>query len=126
MSSGRSEGTAGAPFIRGDIVTIADRDVEFAGKPRPALVLQSPHFVTMTLTVCPITSVAVDAPLLRIALPASEASGLVVPSWAQIDKISTISRRRIGRRIGHLDNVKMFEVSQALPVFLGIADAARH
>ena len=122
MSSERAEGPPAALFARGDIVTIADRDVEFAGKPRPALVLQSPHFVTMTLTVCPITSIAVDAPLLRIALPVNEASGLVVPSWAQIDKIITISRRRIGR----LDNVKLFEISQALLVFLGIADAAGH
>jgi len=122
MSSGRTE----APFARGDIVTIADRDVEFADKPRPALVLQSPHFVTLTLTVCPITSIAVDAPLLRVALPAGEARGFVVPSWAQIDKITTISQRRIGGRIGHLDNVKMFEISQALLVFLGIADAAGH
>ena len=126
MSSERSEGPPAALFARGDIVIIADRDVEFAGKPRPALVLQSPHFVTMTLTVCPITSIAVDAPLLRIALPVNEASGLVVPFWAQIDKIITISRRRIGGRIGHLDNVKLFEISQALLVFLGLADAAGH
>jgi mRNA interferase MazF len=126
MSSERTEGPPAALFARGDIVTIADRDVEFTDKPRPALVLQSLHFVTMTLTVCPITSIAVDAPLLRIALPVNEASGLVVPSWAQIDKIITISRRRIGGRIGRLDNVKLFEVSQALLVFLGIADAAGH
>jgi mRNA-degrading endonuclease toxin of MazEF toxin-antitoxin module len=82
MSSERTEGPPAALFARGDIVTIADRDVEFAGKPRPALVLQSPHFVTMTLTVCLITSIAVDAPLLRIALPVNEANGLVVPSCA--------------------------------------------
>jgi mRNA interferase MazF len=126
MSSERAEGPPAALFARGDIVTIADRDVEFTDKPRPALVLQSLHFVTMTLTVCPITSIAVDAPLLRIALPVNEASGLVVPSWAQIDKIITISRRRIGGRIGRLDNVKLFEISQALLVFLGIADAAGH
>jgi mRNA-degrading endonuclease toxin of MazEF toxin-antitoxin module len=111
-SSERTEGPATAFFTRGDILTIADRNVEFAGKPRPAVVLQSSHFVTMTLTVCPITGVAVDAPLLGIALPVSETSGLAVPSWAQIDKIMTISRRRIGGRIGHLDNVKMFEISQ--------------
>jgi mRNA-degrading endonuclease toxin of MazEF toxin-antitoxin module len=73
MSSGRTE----ALFARGDVVTIADRDVEFAGKPRPALVLQSPHFATLALTVCAITSIAVDAPLLRIALPAS---GVMAPS----------------------------------------------
>ena len=124
MSSGRTEGPPAALFARGDIVIIADRGVEFAGKPRPALVLQSTHFATTTLTVCPITSIAVDAPLLRIALPVGEASGLVVPCWAQIDKITTIGRRRIGGRIDHLDNVKMFEIGQALLVFLGIADAA--
>jgi mRNA-degrading endonuclease toxin of MazEF toxin-antitoxin module len=61
-----------------------------------------------------------------MALPAGEASGLVAPSWAQIDKIITISRRRIGGRIGHLDNAEIFEISQALLVFLGIADAAGH
>ncbi len=126
MSSERTEGPPAALFARGDIVIIADRDVEFAGKPRAALVLQSPHFATMTLTVCLITSIAVDAPLLRIALPVNEASGLVVPSWAQIDKIITISRRRIGGRIGHLDTMKLVEISQALLVFLGIADAAGH
>ena len=126
MSSERTEVPRAAPFARGDIVTIADRDVEFAGKPRPAVALQSPHFMTLTLTVCLITSIAVDAPLLRIALPVGEASGLVVPSWAQIDKMTTISRHRIGGRIGHLSPVKMFEISQALMVFLGIADAAGH
>jgi len=86
MSSERTEGLPPALLARGDIVIIADRDVEFAGKPRPALVLQSPHFVTMTLTVCPITSIAVDAPLLRIALSVSEASGLVEPSWRKSTK----------------------------------------
>src|SRR5436305_6113545 len=110
ISSERTEGLPAAPFARSDIVTIADCDVEFAGKPRPALVLQSQHFVTMTLTVCPITSVAVDAPLLCLALPVTEASGLVMPSWAQIDKLIKIIRRRIGSRISHLHNMKLFEI----------------
>ena len=57
---------------RGDIIIVADRGGEFTGKPRPAVVVQSPHFVTATLTICPITSKEVDAPLLRIALPANE------------------------------------------------------
>ena len=43
MSSERTEGPPAAFFARGDILTIADRDVEFAGKPRPAVALQSPH-----------------------------------------------------------------------------------
>jgi mRNA-degrading endonuclease toxin of MazEF toxin-antitoxin module len=35
-----------ALFARGDIVTVADRNAELAGKPRPAVVLQSSHFAT--------------------------------------------------------------------------------
>jgi mRNA interferase MazF len=109
---------------RGDIVIIADRSGELTGKPRPAVVVQSPYFVTATLTVCPITSIEVDAPLLRIALSANEQTGLSVPSWAAVDQLTTIRRTRGARRIGRLDNAKMFEISQAVLVFLGIADAA--
>jgi mRNA interferase MazF len=119
MSSERIE----APQ-RGDIVIIADRHAEFAGKPRPALVLQSPLFITATLTVCLITSIAVDAPLLRVLLPADPQTGLPVLSWAAIDQLTTIRRARVSRRIGRLGRAKMFEISQAVLVFLGIADPA--
>ena len=108
---------------RGDIIIVADRGGELTGKPRPAVVVQSPHFVTATLTICPITSKEVDAPLLRIALPANEQTGLLVPSWAAVDQLTTIRRTRAARRIGRLDNEKMFEISKAVVVCLGIADA---
>jgi mRNA interferase MazF len=121
MSSGATE-----LFDRGDIVIIADRYSEFSGKPRPAVIVQSPHFVTTTLTVCLITSIAVDAPLLRIALSADAQTGLEMPSWVAIDQMMTIRRRGVDRRIGRLGNAKMFEINQALLVFLGIADAAGH
>jgi mRNA interferase MazF len=113
---------------RGDVVIIADRQAEFAGKPRPAIVLQSSHFAdTTTVTVCPLTSQAIDdAPLLRIALAASAATGLDVDSWAQIDRLTTLRRSHIRQRIGRLDSATMFEISQAVLVFLGIADAAGH
>jgi mRNA interferase MazF len=110
---------------RGDIVLIADRHAEFAGKPRPAVVLQSTQFVTKTLTVCLITSIAVDAPMLRIALPVNSETGLIENSWAAIDQVATVRRSRVSHGIGRLDSAKMLEISQALLVFLGIADAAR-
>ncbi|MBV8121616.1 MAG: type II toxin-antitoxin system PemK/MazF family toxin [Alphaproteobacteria bacterium] len=107
---------------RGDIVIIANRSAEFAGKPRPAVVLQSPLFQLSTLTICLVTSIAVEAPLLRVALPANEQTGLVSPSWAMIDQLTTVRRVRAERRIGHLDDAKMLEISQAVLVFLGIAN----
>jgi mRNA interferase MazF len=115
------------PLQRGDIVVVADRLAEFAGKPRPAVVLQSPQFALTTVTFCLITSIPVeDAPLLRIALPATPQTGLEGPSWVQIDRVTTLRRTHVRQRIGRLDSVKMFEISQALLVFLGIADAAGH
>ena len=81
-------------LVRGDLVTIAGGTREFARKPRPAILLQTPRLFGegIPVPVCPVTSVAVDAPLLRIPLPADAATGLRVPSWAAID-CSTVSGR---------------------------------
>ena len=58
---------------RADIVVLADRAGRYTGKPRPALVIQANAFAgTDSLLVCLITSTERDAPLLRVALPASE------------------------------------------------------
>ncbi|HXF46306.1 MAG TPA: type II toxin-antitoxin system PemK/MazF family toxin [Burkholderiaceae bacterium] len=52
---------------RGDFVTVAIRG-DF-GKPRPALIVQANQFDGLaTLTVVPVTSTIVDAPLLRITV----------------------------------------------------------
>jgi mRNA interferase MazF len=111
---------------RGDLITVAGGFGEFGSKPRPAILLQSPALfgATVPVPICPITSVEVEAPLLRIPL-AGGASGLEVPSWAAIDLMQTIRQRRIGRCIGRVDNAKMLEISQALLVFLGIGETAQ-
>ncbi|HEY1935724.1 MAG TPA: type II toxin-antitoxin system PemK/MazF family toxin [Acetobacteraceae bacterium] len=108
--------------MRGDIVTIADRSGEFTGKPRPAIVLQSDAFAhSPTVAVLPLTSEATDAPLLRIPLAPGAATGLNVPSWAQIELISTVRRRRVGAPIGRTDAATMLAINRALVVFLGLA-----
>ena len=64
---------------RGDFVTIAMQD-DF-GKPRPALVIQADHFDEhATVTVLPVTSTLVDAPLFRITLVPDAANGLHKPA----------------------------------------------
>ena len=61
--------------MRGDIVTVAMQG-DF-GKPRPALVIQSDQFVEHTsVTVLPITSTLVNAPLLRITVQPDPENGL--------------------------------------------------
>ncbi len=103
---------------RGDIV-VAAMPGDY-GKPRPALVIQADRFDgTPSLTVLPITSTIVDAPLLRIDIGA--ANGLERPSQIQIDKLHTPLRKRITKVIGHIDAATMTEVNRALVLFFGLA-----
>lgn len=108
---------------RGVIVLVADRQGSFTGKPRPAVVVQSPLFAaTPTVTVCLLTSIAVDAPLLRIALRADATTGLEVACWAAVDQLATVRRSHVRGPIGHLDPVTLREIDQAMLMFLGFAD----
>lgn len=105
---------------RGDFVTIAMQG-DF-GKPRPALVIQSDPFSEhATVTVLPVTSTLVAAPLLRIKVQPSLESGLQKPSQVMVDKAMTVKRDKIGASFGRIDADSMVEVERCLAVFLGIA-----
>jgi len=106
---------------RGDIVVLADRAGRYTGKPRPALVVQADVFSgTDSVLVCLITSMERDAPLLRVALPAGEQTGLQQPSWVQLEKLTAVARNQIGQRIGAVDAVVMLDLARKLTVLLGI------
>jgi mRNA interferase MazF len=103
---------------RGDIVTVAGG--VYAGKPRPALVVQDDRFDgTDSLTVCPFTTTRVDAPLLRVPVTADETNGLGQDSSVMIDKITTVRRSNARTVLGRLDPVTLVEVERRLLVFLG-------
>ncbi len=105
---------------RGDFVTIAMQG-DF-GKPRPALVIQANQFGEhISITVLPITSKLVSAPLLRVTVQPSLENGLEKPSQVMVDKVVTLIRAKIGRTFGHIDANKLVEVERCLAVFLGIA-----
>ena len=103
---------------RGDVVTVAlPGDY---GKPRPALVIKCDLFDEHpSVTVLPITSHVVDAPLLRI--PIGPEAGLERASQIQIDKTQTPRRERIGEVIGRVNEATLNAVNRALTVFLGLA-----
>ena len=107
-------------MTRGDFVTVALQG-EF-GKPRPALVVQSDQFAAhQTVTVLPVTSATVDAPLLRVTIAPNTANGLRTLSQIMIDKIVTVMRAKVGPSFGELDAERMLEVERLLALFLGIA-----
>ena len=105
---------------RGDLVTIAIQG-DF-GKPRPALVIQSdPYSEHATVTVLPVTSALVAAPLFRITVAPSADNGLQKRSQVMSDKAMTVKRDKVGATFGRIDADSMVEVERCLAVFLGIA-----
>lgn len=106
--------------MRGDLVTIAMQG-DF-GKPRPALVIQADQFGEhVTVTVLPVTSTLVDAPLLRVTVEPNAQNGLQKPSQVMVDKAMTIKRDKVGQTFGRIDANALVEVERCLAVFLGIA-----
>lgn len=103
---------------RGDIVTVAGG--VYASKPRPALILQDDRFdVTDSLTVCPFTTTEVDAPLLRVPVPADEMNGLGQDSFLMVDKMTTVRRSNARTVVGRLQATTLIEFERRLLVFLG-------
>ena len=103
---------------RGDIITVAGG--VYAKKPRPALIVQDDRFdATDSLTVCPVTSTAVDAPLLRVQITADDQNGLDQDSFLMVDKITTVRRSNARAVVGRLDATTLVEFERRLLVFLG-------
>ena len=106
---------------RGDIWTVSGRK-DYAGKPRPAVVLQDDRFdATESVTICPLTTDSTDAPLFRLPIEPTERNGLRSPSQLMVDKITTVSKTRVGRQIGRLSDQDMTRLNRSVVVFLGLA-----
>lgn len=91
-----------------------------AGTPRPALVVQDDRSsATESLTVCPFTTTLVDAPLLRVYVPADESNGLEQDSFLMVDTITTVRRSNVGTVLGRLASTTLPEFERRLLVFLG-------
>ena len=106
---------------RGELWTAAGGRA-YAGKPRPVVILQDDRFdATGSITVCPLTTDLTDAPLLRLPIEPAELNGLRIPSRLMVDKVTTVPKARIGRRIGRLSDEDLMRVNRAVVVFLGLA-----
>lgn len=91
------------------------------GKPRPALVLQSDAFsVIPSVTLAPLTTELLDAPLLRLSVSPTPENGLRTHSQVMIDKVMTVPKNRVGNVIGQLDADLSKSVGRALIRFLDL------
>lgn len=106
---------------RGEIWTVAGAK-DYTGKPRPVVILQDDRFdTTKSLTVCGFTTNPTDAPLFRLPIHPSPGNGLRSDSRIVVDKINTVSKAKIGTRIGRLADEDIVRLNRAILVFLGIA-----
>ena len=74
-----------------------------------------------SVTVAPITSMLVDAPLFRLAVEPSSQNGLRTMSQIMLDKVTTVRRDRLGPVMGQLDDDIMQRVSRTLMLWLGLS-----
>lgn len=110
---------------RGDIWTVVGAK-GYAGKPRPAVIIQDDRFGDVTsVTICAFTTDATDAPLFRLVVEPGAGNGLRVPSRLMVDKITTVPKSKLGNPLGRLDDADMVRLNRAVLVFLGLAASAR-
>jgi mRNA interferase MazF len=109
---------------RGGIWTVSGGS--YAGKPRPVVVVQDDSFdSTSSITVCAFTTDETDAPLIRLLIEPNEHNGLRLASRLMVDKITTVPKSKLGKRIGRLDDHDIVRLNQAILIFLGLTVSPR-
>ena len=104
---------------RGEVWTVSGAG--YAGRPRPAVIVQDDRFdATASITVCVFTTDETEAPLFRLAVTPNDRNGLRSISRLMVDKLSTVSKERLGARIGRIDDEDMVRLNRAMLVFLGL------
>jgi len=106
---------------RGEVWTVSAGQ-DYAGKPRPAVILQDDRFdATASITLCVFTTDATEAPLFRLPVAPTERNGLRRESRLIVDKITTVPKAKLGERVGRLDAEDIVRLNRAVLVFLGLA-----
>jgi len=110
---------------RGEIWTVSGGS-GYAGKPRPAVIVQEDSFdATSSVTLCAFTTDPTEAPLLRIPVEPTEQNGLQQASSLMVDKLTTVARSKLGKRIGHMEDENMVRLNRAILLFLGLAGTSK-
>jgi mRNA interferase MazF len=108
--------------VRRGEIWIAAGGGGYVGKPRPVVVLEEDRFdATDSVTVCAFTTDPTEAPLIRLVIEPDEISGPHERSSLMVDKITTVPRSKLGRRVGRLRDDDMVRLGRAVIVFLGLA-----
>lgn len=85
-----------------------------------AIVQDDGFDATDSITVCAFTSDQTHAPVFRLPIVPNERNGLKTPCSLMVDKITTIPKAKLGRRIGRLDHEDVTRLNRAIAIFLGL------
>jgi mRNA interferase MazF len=106
---------------RGEIWT-ASAGTGYTGKPRPVVLVQDDRFdATSSVTLCAFTTDPTEAALFRLLVEPTPQNALREPSRLMVDKVTTVSREKLGQRIGRLSDEDLVRLNRALLLFLGLA-----
>jgi mRNA interferase MazF len=110
---------------RGDVWT-ASGGKDYAVKPRPVVIVQDDSFdATASITVCAFTTDETEAPLIRLLVEPTERNGLQLASRLMVDKITTVPKVKLGKRIGRLEDRDISRLNQAILIFLRLTVSPR-
>ena len=95
---------------------------DYAGKPRPVVIIQSDTFAGgQSVTVCSLTTSEVGGENVRLIVEPTEENGLISTSRLMVDKVTTIPRSKLRRRIGLLGEADAEKLNTSLVLFFGLA-----
>lgn len=107
-------------MTRGEVWTVSGPG--YTGKPRPAVILQADIFPYLeSITICPFTTDPDDLELFRVSVHPDDTNGLMYPSHVMADKITTLPKSKLGKKLGVLDADDMRRIETAVLTFLGLA-----
>jgi mRNA interferase MazF len=96
---------------------------DYAGKPRPFLIIQSDQFdETVSVIVCAITGTDIGRSYFRVHIRPTPLNGLAHQSYVMVDKITSLRRPRLHHRAGELTRGELILIDRALFIFLGLVE----
>lgn len=107
-------------FKRGDVVIcVLSGDY---GKPRPAVIIQSDLFnpTHASITICPLTTHLIDAPLFRLPVKPLTDNGLQNESQIMVDKVTSLKVEKIREKIGKLSEDQIISLDNTIRLWLGL------
>ena len=104
---------------RGEIWTLQDKN--YASKARPVIVIQSDKLDLFdSVILCLFTSFESENISTRVRVEPSLKNGLQKTSFVMTDKIVTVDKSMLGKRIGVLSGEDMIAVSEQLKIMLDL------